>query len=133
MPGRDWTLDGQTPGICEICRFGEYPEKGAAGQPVEGAGAALKGVQVQNLTPDMELQLGLPSSTAGVVVTQVDPSSAAAAAGIQHGDVIQEVDRKPVRDVEQYQQALQSAGNQAIVLLLNRGGTTLFVVVQPQG
>lgn len=111
--------------------LGEYPEKGGAVQPVEGESAALKGVQVQNLTPEIVQQLGLPSGSVGVLVTQVDPSSAAAAAGIQHGDVIQEVDRKPVHNVREFQQALSGTGNQPVLLLLNRNGTTLFVVVQP--
>jgi serine protease Do len=113
--------------------LGTYPESGQPGQPLVAAGSALQGLHVQNLTPGMAQQLGLPAGSAGVVVTEVDPSSAAAAAGIQHGDVIEEVDRKPVRNVEQYQQALAGRANQPVLLLLNRNGATLFVVVEPQG
>lgn len=114
--------------------LGEYPEKGGGrtGQGGEAAAASLKGIQVQNLTPDVAKQLSLPPGTTGVVVSQVDPSSPAGAAGIQQGDVIQEVNRKPVRNVEQYQQALAGTANQSVLLLVNRGGTTQFVVVQPQ-
>jgi serine protease Do len=114
--------------------LGEYPEKGGSTTTRSGgeAPANLKGVKVQNLTPDMAKQLGLSSSTTGVVVNQIDPLSPAAAAGIQQGDVIQEVNRKPVRNVEQYDQALAGTAGQAILLLVNRGGTTHFVVVQPQ-
>jgi serine protease Do len=114
--------------------LGEYPEKGGGATTRSGgeAPANLKGVKVQNLTADIAKQLGLPSSTTGVVVNQVDPLSPAAAAGIQQGDVIQEVNRKPVRNVEQYDQALAGTANQSVLLLVNRGGTTHFVVVQPQ-
>lgn len=112
--------------------LGEYLEKGQAPQRSEGAGTALKGVQVQNLTRDLAQQLGLPASSTGVVITEVDPSSAAAAAGIQRGDVIQEVNRKPVRNVDQYQQALSGTGNQPVLLLVSREGITHFIVVQPQ-
>ncbi len=94
--------------------------------------SGLKGLQVQNLTPDIRQQLNLPATTTGVVISQVDPDSAAAQAGIQQGDVIQEVNRKPVHNVDQYQQALSGSANQPVLLLLDRGGTTLFVVVQPQ-
>ena len=52
-------------------------------------------MQVQNLTPDLAKQLGIHTGVTGVVVTDVDPSSAAAEAAIQRGDVIQEVDRNP--------------------------------------
>ena len=113
--------------------LGTFPENGQPGQPEAGVGAALQGMHVQNLTPDILQQLGLPAGTSGVVVTQVDPSSSAAAAGIQHGDVIEEVDRKPVHNLQEYQQALQGRANQPILLLINRGGNTLFVVVEPQG
>ena len=112
--------------------LGEYPEKGESGQPVGGFRAALNGVQVQNLTPEVEQQLGLPAGSSGVVVTDVDPSSSAAAAGIQRGDVIQEINRKPIHNVQEFQQALAGTGNQPVLLLLNRKGTTLFVVVEPQ-
>ncbi len=112
--------------------LGENLEKGQAPQGSENVGTALKGVQVQNLTPDLAQQLGLPMSSAGVVVTQIDRSSAAAAAGIRRGDVIQEVNRKPVRNVDQYEQAIAGTGNQPVLLLVSRDGTTHFVVVQPQ-
>ena len=113
--------------------LGTYPENGAPGQPAQGAGAALQGMQVQNLTNELAQQLGLPSGMTGVLVIDVDPSSAAAVAGVQRGDVIQEVNRKPVHNIAEYQQALAGADKQPVLLLLNRRGTTLFVVVQPQG
>ncbi|MGH9739924.1 MAG: DegQ family serine endoprotease [Candidatus Acidiferrales bacterium] len=100
-------------------------------QGEQGPGV-MKGVQVETLTPEITQQLNLPSSTHGVVVDSVDPSSNAAAVGVQRGDVIQEVNRKPVDNVQQYQQALSSAGNQSVMLLINHQGTTNYVVVQPQ-
>jgi serine protease Do len=110
----------------------ESPEKTAASQNTPEAPANLKGMQVQNLTPEIAHQLKLPSSVTGVVVTEVDSSSAAEAAGIQRGDVIQEVNRKPVRDVSQFRQALSGTSGQSVLLLIDRGGTTHYVVVQPQ-
>jgi serine protease Do len=110
----------------------ELAEKSQPIQGSEGAATALRGVQVQNLSRDLAQELGLPLSTVGVVVTEVDPSSAAAGAGIQPGDLIQEVNHKPIRDVNQYEQALTGTGNQAALLLVNRGGVTHFVVVQPE-
>lgn len=92
---------------------------------------ALRGVQVQNLTPTVARDLGISAKTAGVLITGVDPSSVAAAAGLQRGDVIQEVNRKPVRNVEEYDRALAGAHDQSILLLVSRGQATRFVVVQP--
>jgi serine protease Do len=113
--------------------LGEYPEKAAAkGEQGETAPAGLKGIHVQDLAPEIARQLQLPASTVGVVVSSIDPSSSAAEAGLQRGDVIQEVNRKPVRNVEQYRQALAGSENQAVLLLIDRGGTTHFLIVQPQ-
>jgi serine protease Do len=111
--------------------LGELPEtaeKGEAGESNEGA---LEGVEVQDLTSDLSQQLKLPSSTHGVVVTQVDPSSPASAVGLERGMVIQEVNRKPVNNVDQYKQALAGADNQQVLLLVNQGGVTRYLVVEP--
>jgi serine protease Do len=113
----------------------ELNEKSAStegGGQEGGGGGLLRGVRVETLTPSIARELQLPAGTAGVVVTSVDPSSPAAAADIQRGDVIQEVNRKPVRNMDDYQRAVQSAGNESVLLLINRGGQTHFVVVQPQ-
>ena len=112
--------------------LGESPEKGPAAESGQEQPAGLAGMQVQNLTPQIAQQLKLPSSVTGVVVTEVEPASAAAAAGLQRGDVIQEVNRKPVHDVAQFKQAISASANQAVLLLINRGGITHYVVVQPQ-
>jgi S1-C subfamily serine protease len=46
---------------------------------------------------------------------------------LRQGDVIQEVNHKPVRNVAEFKQAMQKAGNADALLLVNRGGTTLFI------
>ena len=69
---------------------------------------------------------------AGVVVTSVDPSSAAAAADLESGDVIQEVNGKPVRDVTEFHHALAGTKNQTMLLLVSRAGTTRFLVLSAQ-
>jgi serine protease Do len=109
----------------------QLPEQAQAGPGNAPGSVSLAGVQVENLTPGLAQQLGLPATTAGVVVAMVDPSSPAASA-LQQGDVIQEVNRKPVHNVQEYQQALSSIQNQPVVLLVNHGGTTHYVVIQPQ-
>ena len=92
----------------------------------------MSGVQVDNLTNDIRQQLRLGPDVKGVVITQVPDGSPAQEAGLQQGDVIEQVNRKPVNSVSDYQRLINEAGNQAIVLLVNRGGDTTFVVVQPQ-
>lgn len=87
---------------------------------------ALQGVQVANLTPDTAERLGLPPSTNGVVVANVDPSSKIADSGLRKGDVIQEVNRQPVKNVSEFQSAVKKAGSDPL-LLVNRQGRTMFI------
>jgi serine protease Do len=108
----------------------EKEEASANGESKDSA--ALQGVQVQNLTPAIAEDLGISSGTQGVVITSVDSSSAASGAGLNRGDVIQEINRKPVHNVEEYQHALSEKHGQSTLLLINRGGTTHYIVVQPQ-
>jgi serine protease Do len=87
---------------------------------------------VQNLTPEIAKGLGLKTE-AGVVVTRVEPGSPAANAGIQTGDVIREVNRKPVKDVDDFVQKVEKAKDQDNMLLfLQRGQNNLFAAVTPK-
>ncbi|MGA8367179.1 MAG: DegQ family serine endoprotease [Candidatus Acidiferrales bacterium] len=122
--------DGKTQDVSVT--LGELPEKEAENSPGESSGGALEGVEVQELTPDIEQQLNLPAGTRGVVITSVDPSSDAAAAGLSQGDVIQEVNHKPVNNIEQYRQALAGSGKQPVLLLVNHGGVTNYIVIGSQ-
>lgn len=92
----------------------------------------MRGVQVDELTPDVRQQLGLKSDVKGVVVTDVPGDSPAADAGLKRGDVIEQVNREPVNSVADYQRLIGQAGNQTLVLLVDRGGNTTFLVVQPE-
>jgi serine protease Do len=114
-------------------KLGEAPAGAAksAGSG-EGQGEALRGISVSPLTPDVLSQLKLPSSTKGVVVDSVDPASPAADAGIRQGDVIEEVNHRPVAGPGEFNSAMESAKGQPALILINRNGMTNFVVVQTQ-
>ena len=87
------------------------------------------GITVQNLTPEIAKGLGLEKET-GVVVTRVEAGSPAANAGIQIGDVIREVNRKPVKDVEDFVQKIEKTRVQdSVLLLLQRGQNNLFAAI----
>jgi serine protease Do len=110
----------------------EFPEKTEQASTTEEQGGLMQGVEVQTLNSDIAGQLGLPPNTFGVVVTAVAPDSRAADAGLRRGDVIQEVNHRRVSNVADYQSALRAGGNQAVLLLVNRGGTTLYMVISTE-
>jgi serine protease Do len=87
---------------------------------------ALDGVTVENLDAQSARQLGLPAAATGVVVTDINPTSSLASAGLRRGDVIQEVNHQPVRNVTQFEEAMRKAGDHPL-LLVNRQGSTLFL------
>jgi serine protease Do len=89
--------------------------------------SALAGVSVDNLDPQTARELHLPANTPGVVVTDISPSSKAADSGLQKGDVIQEVNRKPVSNTSEFEQAVRSSKHDPL-LLVNRQGNTMYVV-----
>ena len=98
--------------------------------PGGGEKGAMKGVSVQGLTPDIRQQLQIPEGTKGVVITDVDQDSPAAEAGLLQGDIIVQVNRKPVTTVEQFNSAVRQAdGSGSTLLLVKRQQGTRFVVV----
>jgi serine protease Do len=105
---------------------GEKVEKASVDQ--DHSDSALKGVAVEDLDAQTARQLGLPASTKGVVVTNIDPASQAAASGLKEGDVIQQVNRKPVTNSQDFARALGKSDGESL-LLVNRGGSKLFLAV----
>jgi serine protease Do len=113
--------------------LGETPGKGAGSTSGTSAeGSPMQDVQVDELTPDVRQQLGLNADVKGVVVTGVPDGSPASDAGLRRGDVIEQVNRQPVNSVADYQRLITQAGKQTLVLLVNRHGSTTFLVVQPE-
>ena len=66
------------------------------------------------------------------MVVQVDPFGPAADAGIQRVDVIEQVNRQPVRSVAELRSAIDRGAENPLLLLVNHRGTTTFVTVRPR-
>jgi len=97
-----------------------------------GASSTMQGLNVTDLTSEVASELQLPAGSKGVVVTKVDPGTAPAEAGLRQGDVITQVNRKPVNSVAEFENAVRSSGSKSVLLLVNRGQGSVFVVVEPQ-
>jgi serine protease Do len=108
----------------------EEPEQLASVDHEDG-GAKAFGLRAQNLTPTLANELGLEEAK-GVVVTDVAPDGPAAEAGIRRGDVILEVDRKAVEDVDELAERLE-ADKDSVLVLVRRGENTLFVPLKRMG
>jgi len=89
----------------------------------------LNGVAVDDIAPQMRNQLNLPARLKGAVITNVDPESAAARAGLRAGDVILEINKKPVASAQDAVELSAKAEGKKTLLRLFSRGSTIFVVV----
>jgi len=93
----------------------------------------LAALRIQALDPAMMSQMNIPAKTTGVVIASVEAGSSAEAAGLQRGDVIQEVNHEVVKTLDDYQKAANKIKKDELaVLLLSRQGNNLFVAVNPK-
>jgi serine protease Do len=101
-----------------------------AGEPGEEPQRGRLGLAVEPLTPELAQSLGT-SHTHGLVVRSVQDGSPADEAGLRPGDLITEVNRKPVRTVEDLRRAVEASKEGAPTLLLvYRDGNSIFVTVK---
>ena len=99
-------------------------------QAAEAQGQGKIGLGLQTLTPDVATSLGLERGTRGVVVTDVVKGSPADAAGLKPGDVVVEVDRRPVNSSEEAISALRTPQKNGHLLRVRGAGGTRFVTVK---
>ncbi|MGE5326630.1 MAG: PDZ domain-containing protein, partial [Deltaproteobacteria bacterium] len=139
-PGTTATLDVLREGkpMTFKVELGQRPEdlnaQGGGGGEGGGSekapsGSALAGISVQNLTPAIRDQLNLPSSVQGVVVSDVDQNSPAAGS-LTRGDVIESINRQPVKTIADFNRLAADAKGQTL-LRINRQGTGVFIVITP--
>ena len=92
----------------------------------------LSGIRVDSLTPDLIQRLNLPAATRGVMVTDVEQESRAAAAGLRRGDVIERVGQQTISSVSEFNSAALKAPKNEVLLRVRRGDRGYFIVVQAQ-
>ncbi len=88
------------------------------------------GMQGQDITPELAQSLNLDSEE-GVLVSDVTAGLSAAEAGIKRGDVITEIDRKPISNMVQYNRSLGAIKKgRTVLFLIRRGGSTIYIAVK---
>jgi serine protease Do len=93
------------------------------------------GLEVAELAPEARQQFNVPDHVHGVVVQNVRPASPAGEAGIQPGDVILEIDRKPTESISQFADELRQNkdGKDLLMLVWSKGNASYRTIHADQG
>ena len=111
----------------------EFPSDKALAKAKDGKASeqdVLDGITVDDLNAEVRKQYEIPANVKGVIITEVDPNSVAYEAGLREGAVIQEIDRKPVKNAEEAVAMSDLKGKSVLLRVWSRGGSH-FVVVKP--
>jgi serine protease Do len=110
--------------------IGELEEEGTPSGSQEAPKEDRLGMAVEDLTPELAGRMDLKGEQ-GVVIASVDAGSPAAEAGLRPGDLIKEIQREPVTNMETYRRLVRNLGTSGNVLfLIRRGGNTFYVTVE---
>ena len=107
-------------------------ENGNRQRPDNGLRVPTVGLGLTDITPEIRQVMKLPAGEKGALVETVSPETAAAASGIQPGDVIVSVNNTPVKSAREASRAVAEAGRsgkKSVLLLLERGATQTFIAV----
>jgi len=109
---------------------GKKPNEGSVTVTTEEGKKVELGISVQNLTADLAKQFGYEEGE-GVLVTEVEPGSPAQLRGVKEGTLIKEVNRIPVKNVNEFENALkENKGKDSVLLKLkNEKGSEYYVVI----
>ncbi len=93
--------------------------------------SALTGFSVTDLTPGIAKQLGISRDESGVVIVRVEPYSAAEEAGLKKGDVIQEMNRKNINNLRDFNNiSSKIKEGETVLLFINRGGSRIYITLK---
>ena len=109
----------------------QRPEGEETSRNEDSTGNQRFGLTLQPLTAEAASRYGLDADDQGLLVTRIDPAGIAASAGIRQGDLIQEVNRRPVQNVPEFSAAIVQSGARPALVLLKRRNAVIYVTLKP--
>jgi serine protease Do len=103
--------------------------KGGGGEQGDTTSDALNGVTVGDLDSATRNQLNIPARVRGAVVVDIDQDSPAYEAGLRQGDIIQEINREPVKSADEAVEASKRIKNKHILLRVYSNGGSRYIPV----
>jgi Do/DeqQ family serine protease len=108
----------------------ERPESEEETSSTGPAGNEKYGMALQPFVAGTAQRYGLDADDQGLLVGRVDPNGSAASAGIRQGDLIQEVNRQPVRTVAEFTAAVQKSGSKPALVLIKRRNQVIYLTLK---
>jgi serine protease Do len=114
-----------------LAELPDRPQRESEESSSNGPGGNQKfGLTLQPLTAEMASRYGLDADDQGLLVTRIDPAGSAANAGIRQGDLIQEVNRRPVGNVAEFSAAIVQSGARPALVLVKRRNAVIYVTLK---
>ena len=126
---RDGSTVHITPTTAELPGSDKMASREGGGDRGGNAQKAKIGLGLQSMSPSLAERIGVDPKTKGAVITSVRDGSPAQEAGLQQGDVIVEVDRKPVQTADGAVKTLANDRSGGHLVRVRRGEAALFVVI----
>ncbi|MFI5356327.1 MAG: DegQ family serine endoprotease [Opitutales bacterium] len=125
----EYIRDGKT--LTATVKLGELPTQAlsGSGQATGNDEGVLNGVTVTDITSDLRARLQLPDDLQGAIITDVGSDSASARAGLQEGDVVMSLDRRPVRNADEAVKLSEQIKGPKVVVRFWRDGSSHYLVV----
>ena len=101
--------------------LGQRPTEGALAATEPSGALEQLGLTVQELTDELAERLSYEGQS-GVVVAGVEPGSIAELAGITSGTLIMEVNRQPIKNIKEFDEAIEKSDKGKAILLLTKKG-----------
>ncbi|MFO0753060.1 MAG: DegQ family serine endoprotease [Thermodesulfovibrionales bacterium] len=124
--------------IAAAVTIAELPSEAADTAPsspqnTESEENVLSGIAVVDLNRSIGKQLGIDKDEKGVVIVRVEPGSSAEDAGIKKGDVIQEIDRQRIGNLNDFNRIVSRVKpDDSVLLFVNRKGKRFYAALSPQ-
>jgi serine protease Do len=109
-------------------RIEEQPSPEARRRRARSQAGGPWGLALTELSPELMRRFRIPRGVRGAMIAEVAPGGPAEVAGLQPGDVIRQVDRRPVSSARETSQALDAAGTR-VLLLVQRGGVSGYEIL----
>jgi serine protease Do len=110
--------------------IGELPTE-APKAPVIEYKNVLRGISVRELTPELYRQMNISEKIKGVIVAEIGPDSPAEGK-LMEDDIIQEINRKAIANLKDYESTASGIKpDETVLLLVFRKGSSVFITISP--